>query len=217
MRPRTGSSAPPPRAASGRSNRLARAAGVLRGHVDRSRPRPASSPVERAIAGGARQCEVARASAVRTRRSSQLGAHRIADVELRRVQRHRHAKRLQPIDDVAAGRLFVGGARLADQRRRSAPAAPAARRAGWRRVRVGLERLVLEHVDHSGHRRSPPLRTSDPVEASDPTRDPKTSSPYRASSKNIARFAAGVGGVSRLTTTKVSALATTPTSTESMP
>ena len=46
----------------------------------------------------------------------QLGAFRQADVEIGRVQRHRNAERLQPLDDVVAGGLLVGGARLAHQR-----------------------------------------------------------------------------------------------------
>ena len=170
-------------------------------------PITASSPVERAIAGG-RGVEHAPAGRAGDR---QLGAHGIADVELGRVQRHRHAERCQPVDEVTAGGLLVGRARLTDERHEAVEQ----RRGSSRRTAAcaSASRLVL--IDG---------KDLDTLAA--PGAWPRWQGlrRFRArglapsrSSKNIARLRAGVGGVSRLTTTKASALIATPTSTESMP
>ena len=141
MRPRTGSSAPPPRAASGRSKSDDGAAGVLRRHVARPRPRPASSPVARAIAGG-RACSDARAVRAGHR---QLGAHRVADVQLGRVQRHRHAERLQPARRCSAPAVSSSArARLAHQRDEPVEQRPRLVEPNGL-ARRGFECLVLEH------------------------------------------------------------------------
>ena len=79
----------------------------------RSRLRPAASPVDRAIAGGRASNRL-----LRRRRSTRAAptCPAATDVELGRVQRDRHAQRLQPLDDVVAGGLFVGRAGLANER-----------------------------------------------------------------------------------------------------
>ncbi len=65
------------------------------------------------------------------------------------MQRDRHPQRLQPLDDVVTGGLFLGSAGLTNEGGEAIE-----QRAGFietdSTVRRGFERLVLEHVT-SGH------------------------------------------------------------------
>ena len=92
-----------------------RASGIARRHV-------ADLALDRRVARRARHRRRTRveASACQPRSSSASSARsgRLM-YSSRRVQRHRHAERLEPVDDVAAGGFFCRRARLANERRRS--------------------------------------------------------------------------------------------------